>query len=290
MAELQTVIFKAAKTNSAPPPLDVKRRGNDGPLLIGLFNASGFAWLLWDHRAVALVAAACVAGISIAMRKNHWLRDLSWILSCVVICALLIAPPTLPTKTWLSAHRGTEQVAKELRTASIACERTGTVRDCGRRQALIFEMGDSRRIEDRAKEVPPAAPIDIAQGSILYLLAAALLYVGHRIAGEPDTVAPSEPKPETKPEDPEAKIKRDGLSRWLKSGRISIGPGTESEPVDRVFEEYQKFLKETQITPPPAYDIVGFKKAFKDATNREPQEVKGIMVYVGVTFPGSGLG
>ena len=100
MAEnpLQTVTFQAAKTNSAPPltPLPLKR-SSDGPLLIGLFNALGLGWILSATPAIALVIAACIFGVSLAMRRNIWAKTVSLVASCAVAFALIAHPPEMPS-------------------------------------------------------------------------------------------------------------------------------------------------------------------------------------------------
>lgn len=179
--------------------------------------------------------------------------------------------------------------------AAIQKDHDGAARWChygdGRSCLNKWFYGLELTIAER-KAAPRAAPVerelsteDVISYGILAILAVIVVAIAYSwiLYVEASRAIQDDGKPAVKP-DMQADIKRDGLNRWLRSGRIAVSDGTEKEPVDRVFEEYRKFLGE-QIIPPPAYDIAGFKKAFKDTTTKEPQGD----FYIGVTFPGSGL-
>ena len=70
MRELQEVTFLAKKSNSAPPPA-AKNPSNTGAELIAIFNFCGIVWLLKGDPAIGLLLAACVAGISVTMKRSR---------------------------------------------------------------------------------------------------------------------------------------------------------------------------------------------------------------------------
>ena len=140
----------------------------------------------------------------------------------------------------------------------------------------------------RARE---AVKIDSKTAIALYIIAVAALGLVHHTVGEPDAPgmpAPAPPEP-AKPEDPDAKLKRRGLDDWLQSDAITLSSDiSKTESVDRVFSEYEKSFSRQYIKP-PIYTLGEFISAFKTSTGKEPVDVKGVLSYLGVSFPSAVL-
>ena len=289
----QIVSFPARRTNSSPAQPAPERPKNSEPAqFLAVFNFIGVLWLLWSMPIVGALLAFGVAYVSWSLSgvssdpPNRWLLLLcvavSLTASAAIVWGLISNPPKIPAHfrayraytVYNPAGQCTSYVYSDPYQRSLCRERAAA------------SIGHFERRHEPEQDEPQITPPDFKKSLLLYVLFIPVLAALYGLATRPSApVYPAgnwqPPYNPPVPEDPDAKIKREGFARWLP--KINTD-GSGSVAFDTLYGEYLKSFGD-QFIKPPIYDKEAFKKAFKDAAGKEPIDGK----YQGVSLPATGI-